>query len=92
MGDLAVHHVFPNLRPLKGPAFDALCAEYAARGLEQVVSFDVPGFGRNVFYDARKELGVFIEILESGDEPFHLINTMYACNRSSSEARLCALG
>ena len=72
-GEGAVHHVYPKIRPLDAAAYDELCAHYRANGLEEVLSFELPGLGRNAFFDAIDSLGCFLEVLEVGAEPYHAI-------------------
>jgi hypothetical protein len=63
-GDLAVHHVYPGIRPIGGAEFDGECARYACAGYEAAAVMDLPGLGRNILFDARAKLGVFVELLE----------------------------
>jgi hypothetical protein len=72
-GEGAVHHVYPKIRPLDAAAYDDLCAHYRASGLEEVLSFQLPGLGRNAFFDAIDSLGCFIEVLEVGADAYHAI-------------------
>jgi hypothetical protein len=69
-GEGAVHHVYPRIRPLDHAAYDELSARYRAEGLEEALSFYLPGVGRNAFYDATQTLGCFIEILECGEQAY----------------------
>ena len=81
-GDGAVHHVMPNIRPITGEQYDALCKDYDEAGIEKVLSFNVPDLGRNCFYDARDKLGVFLEVLEVPEHAFDMVNLMYRSHQS----------
>lgn len=87
-GEGAVHHLFPDIRPLDAAAFDARCLEYEQRGLPKVMEFSVPGMGRNRFYDARAELGCYLEVLEGGEIVTRLAAVLHAahCRRDGGPA------
>ncbi len=69
-GEGAVQHMYPHIRPLDAGQYDAMCAKYRALGLEEALSFRVPGMGRNAFFDATRTLGCFLEVLEFGAEAY----------------------
>ena len=72
-GEGAVQHMYPNIRPLDASQYDALCAKYRTMGLEEALSFQVPGMGRNAFFDATQSLGCFLEVLEFSEEAYNLV-------------------
>lgn len=79
-GDGAMHHIMTNVRPMTAEDFDNTCKAYSDAGLEKVLSFDVPGQGRNCFYDARQQLGAYIEVLQVPDHAFDMLNLMQAAH------------
>jgi hypothetical protein len=72
-GEGAVQHMYPHIRPLDAGQYDAMCAKYKAMGLEEALSFRVPGMGRNAFFDATRTLGCFLEVLEFGKEVYETV-------------------
>jgi hypothetical protein len=86
-GEGAVHHVYPNITPLTADQYDKICLEYEAKGLEKVMDFEVPGLGRNCFYDARRDLGCYIELLEAGPAVGLINDSMHAAHVAGVEGR-----
>jgi hypothetical protein len=66
-GDMAVHHVMPNMRPLSALEYDQARDRYIARGYEPVLVMAMPGIGRCTLFDARQTLGSFVELMESSE-------------------------
>jgi hypothetical protein len=79
-GEGAVHHIYPDIGALTAAEYDALCASYEAKGFEKVLSFTAPGIGRNCFFDARDDLGCYIEVLELSAPALALNDRMYAAH------------
>jgi hypothetical protein len=75
-GDLAVHHVDPNVRPITAAEFDEQRARYERAGYVAALDMVLPGLGRNVLFDARPKLGVFIELLEVSPAMFAGVERM----------------
>jgi hypothetical protein len=75
-GDLAVHHVYPNVRPITAAEFDEQRARYERAGYVAALDMVLPGLGRNVLFDARPKLGVFIELLEVSPAMFAGVERM----------------
>jgi hypothetical protein len=63
-GDMAVHHVYPGIRPVSAADFDRERRRYEQAGYTAALDMVLPGLGRNVLFDARAQLGVFVELLE----------------------------
>jgi len=81
-GEGAVQHMYPHIRPLDAGHYDELCAKYKAMGLEEALSFRVPGMGRNAFFDATHTLGCFLEVLEFGVDAYEsVLGGMYESHR-----------
>jgi hypothetical protein len=72
-GEGAVQHMYPHIRPLDVGQYDEMCAKYKAMGLEEALSFRVPGMGRNAFFDATRTLGCFLEVLEFGADAYESV-------------------
>jgi len=81
-GDLAAHHVYPNIRPLTAAEFDAERARYERAGFAAALDMVLPGLGRNVLFDARHKLGVFVELLEVSPPMYAGVERMLAAHRS----------
>lgn len=60
----AVHHVFPDIRPMGPGEYDRRFAAHVENGLEVVLTGEVSGIGRHAFFDARDRMGCFIELLD----------------------------
>lgn len=86
-GDGAMHHIMTNVRPMTAEDFDNTCQSYSDAGLEKVLSFDVPGQGRNCFYDARQQLGAFIEVLQVPEHAFDMLNLMSAAHQAGGKRK-----
>lgn len=69
-GEGALHHIYPCIRPLNAVQFDAARSGYRALGYKEALSFEMPGMGRNVFFDAVATLGCFVELLEFGTDAY----------------------
>jgi hypothetical protein len=82
-GEGAVQHLYPHIRPLDAGQYDEMCAKYTAMGLEEALSFRVPGMGRNAFFDATRTLGCFLEVLEFGADAYEsVLGGMYESHRN----------
>jgi hypothetical protein len=81
-GDGAVHHIMSNIQPIAPSDYDDMLARYERDGLENVLSFEVPNQGRNCFFDARKQMGVFIELLEVPEAAYEMMCMMYRAHAS----------
>ncbi len=60
----AVHHVFPDIRPMAAGDYDRRFAAHQASGLAVALTGEVEGIGRHAFFDALDRMGCFIELLE----------------------------
>jgi hypothetical protein len=60
----AIHHVYPRMRVLTPEEYDAQVAHYVNAGYPAVASAYMPGIGRNHFFDAMDDCGVFFEVVE----------------------------
>jgi len=59
-----LHHIQPNCGPLDADGFDERARNYRNLGYERVFAMTLPGVARIEYYDARKALGIFIELAE----------------------------
>lgn len=73
-----VHHIAPHVRTHTPQEYAAVCARYTAAGFKPAAELIVPGFGRNVFFDAVAKYGYFIEVLEVPPEAAHITPQMHA--------------
>jgi hypothetical protein len=81
-GDMACHHVFPNIRPLSGAEFDRERARYELAGYVAALDMVLPGLGRNILFDARAALGVFVELLEVSPPMYAGVEKMLGAHQS----------
>jgi hypothetical protein len=81
-GDLAVHHVYPNIRPLTAAEFDSERAKYERAGFVPALDMVMPGLGRNVLFDARPKVGVFVELLEVSPAMWAGVEKMFSAHQS----------
>jgi hypothetical protein len=86
-GDLAVHHVYPNIRPLAAAEFDTERARYERAGFAAALDMVLPGLGRNVLFDARHKLGVFVELLEVSPPMYAGVERMLSAHQSWNGVR-----
>lgn len=86
-GEGAVHHIYPKMRRLDAAAYDRLCADYEALGMQKAMDFTVQGIGRNCFYDGREQVGSYIEILEINPMIEGFNDYMYAAHVKGTEGR-----
>ena len=86
-GDFAIHHVYPNIRPITAPEFDEQRARYELAGFAAALDMVLPGLGRNVLFDARPKLGVFIELLEVSPAMFAGVERMLEAHQSWDGSR-----
>jgi hypothetical protein len=86
-GDFAIHHVYPNIRPITAPEFDEQRARYELAGFAAALDMVLPGLGRNVLFDARPKLGVFIELLEVSPAMFAGMERMLEAHQSWDGSR-----
>lgn len=80
-GDMAVHHIFPNIQQMDAAQFDLEDARYRRAGYVPALVADIPGLGRNVLYDASGQLGVFVELLEVSPAMYAGLEKMFAAHR-----------
>jgi hypothetical protein len=86
-GDLAAHHIYPNIRPVTGAEFDRLRAGYEQAGYPAALDMVLPGLGRNILFDARARLGVFIELLEVSPPMYAGVEKMLSTHQSWDGSR-----
>ncbi|MFJ9705778.1 VOC family protein [Streptomyces sp. NPDC101234] len=63
-GDLALHHVQPNIRPTSPGDYDAARARYEELRYDPALVMVLPGGGRCTIFDARSRVGSFVELSE----------------------------
>jgi hypothetical protein len=81
-GDFAVHHVYPNIRPVTAAEFDSERARYERAGFVPALDMVMPGLGRNVLFDARPQVGVFVELLEVSPAMWAGVEKMFNAHQS----------
>lgn len=81
-GDMAMHHIYPNLQPIDAAEFDRMNAAYLKSGYEPAAVMTLPGLGRNVLFDARNQLGVFVELLEVSTAMYTAMGHMLAAHQN----------
>jgi hypothetical protein len=86
-GDLAIHHMYPNIRPVTAAEFDLARARYERAGYAAACDMVLPGLGRNVLFDARARLGVFIELLEVSPTMYAGVEKMLSAHQSWDGSR-----
>ena len=86
-GDLAIHHVYPNIRPISAAEFDQQRARYERAGFDAALDMLLPGLGRNILFDARPKLGVFIELLEVTPSLYAGVEKMLSAHESWDGSR-----
>jgi hypothetical protein len=79
-GDTAMHHIMPNIRPMTAEDYDALRDRYLALGYVAAVDMVLPGLGRSIMFDARDQLGVFVELLENSPAMYVGLENMHAAH------------
>lgn len=85
--DEAVHHIYPNMRPLGATDYDEALRKYEAAGLKAAWSARVPPMGRTCMIDARARIGCFIELLEMGDNDWQFMNAIHQPHLSGDLSR-----
>jgi hypothetical protein len=86
-GDFAVHHVYPNIRPITAAEFDRERSKYEKAGYAPALDMVLPGLGRNVLFDARQQLGVFVELLEVSTVMYKGVEKMLSAHQTWDGAR-----
>jgi hypothetical protein len=86
-GDLAAHHIYPNIRPVTGVEFNRQRARYEQAGYPAALDMVLPGLGRNILFDARARLGVFIELLEVSPPMYAGVEKMLSAHQSWDGSR-----
>jgi Glyoxalase/Bleomycin resistance protein/Dioxygenase superfamily len=86
-GDLAIHHVYPNIRPVTAAEFDRTRARYEQAGYPAALDMFLPGLGRNILFDARARLGVFVELLEVSPPMYAGVERMLSAHQSWDGSR-----
>lgn len=81
-GEGALHHIMSNIQAITEDDFDRICAAYCEQGLAPVLEFEVPGQGRNTFFDARQQLGAYIEVLQVPAHALDMLDRMYAAHQA----------
>ena len=79
-GEMAVHHVYPDIRPLNAAEYDAIHSRYLGLGYEAALEMVLPGLGRCTLFDAREELGVFVELLEISPAVYASLENMHTAH------------
>jgi len=81
-GDGALHHTFADFHAMDDAEFAARRKKYAELGLQIACEFDIPGLGRNIFYDALDTLGSFVELSQVSPDGFKICQNMYEAHRN----------
>ena len=79
-GDMAVHHLYPDLRPLSDAEYDSIRNRYLELGYVAALDILLPAGGRCVHFDAREQLGVFVELMQCSPEVYAGFETIRAAH------------
>lgn len=85
--DLALHHIYPNMRPLTAAAYDDEVAKYEHAGLKMAWSSFAPPHGRNCMFDALDRIGCFIELLQIDEMGWTFMNAMHQAHLNRDQSR-----
>ncbi len=80
--DEALHHIYPNMRPLTESEYDEKIAGYENAGLKMVWSSIAAPNSRNCMFDAIDRIGCFIEVLQIGEMDWGFMNAIYQAHLS----------
>ena len=78
----AVHHVFPDIRPMAAGEYDRRFAAHQASGLAVALTGEVEGIGRHAFFDALDRMGCFIELLEVNERIWAFTLALHRAHQS----------
>ena len=79
-GDMAVHHVYPDVRPLSGAEYDSMRNRYLELGYVAALDMVLPILGRCALFDAREQLGVFVELMEGSPDVYASLGNIRAAH------------
>lgn len=79
-GDMAFHHIYPDLRPMTDAEFDATRERYLELGYIDALDSVLPGGGRCIHFDACEQLGVYIELMRCSPEVYAGFEKMRAAH------------
>lgn len=79
-GEMAVHHIYPDIRPLSSAEYDAMRNRYLDLGYVAALDMVLPVLGRCILFDAREQLGVFVELMEGSPEVFASLENIHAAH------------
>ena len=77
-GDMAFHHVYPDLRPLSDAEYDSMHARYLELGYVAALESALPGGGRCTHFDACGQLGVYVELMTCSPDVYSGFEKMRA--------------
>ncbi len=83
----AIHHIYPGIKPLTDAEFEAKYNQYVAAGFAPVLTFEVPGRGRNVFFDAKHAYGCFIELIQYNEAGYRIVRELMALHLAWDRSR-----
>lgn len=69
-GEMALHHVYSDFRPLSAAEYEAICNHYLNLGYVAALDAVLPDGGRCINFDAREQLGVFVELLQCSPDVY----------------------
>ena len=79
-GDMAFHHVYPDLRPLSDAEYDSMHSRYLELGYVAALESALPGGGRCTHFDACEQLGVYVELMQCSPEVYMGFEKMRAAH------------
>lgn len=79
-GDMAVHHVYHDVRQLSSTEYDSRRDRYLKLGYAAALDMVLPGLGRVALFDAREQLGVFVELMEGSPPVYTSLDKIYAAH------------
>ena len=79
-GEMAVHHVYPDVRLLSSAEYQAMRNRYLELGYVAALDMVLPVLGRCVLFDAREQLGVFVELTEGSPDVYASLENIRAAH------------
>lgn len=88
-GDMAVHHVYPDMRPLSAAEYDSMRDRYLELGYVAALDSAMPGGGRCIHFDASEQLGMYVELMQCSPDVYASFDKMRAAHASWDGDRPC---
>ena len=79
-GDMAIHHIYPNMCPLREDEYETIRDHYLSLGYAVVNDVIMPSGGHVLQLDAREKIGLFVELVQCPPEVFANLEYMRAAH------------